>query len=272
MGQTGFTLVELMIALFIMGSLMVLVSTSVRSSVKNKQKLSNRIAGQARLFDAIRLMKTDVSKAFHYQDFFYEIEKRAINNLKAAQNTSGKQGQSSQGRAVQPYRVPRRPRKLTHFLGETESVHFTSLNNFRTRYNSPESDQMEVGYFVDSCNAKKDRAPTRCLFRRTSPLLDDKVDEGGRKRVLLEHITEFKLEYKSNQENEEWNEQWRSDDRGRADHRNKFPHMLRMTIGTHDEGNKYAAKLKETIVMNVHFPNNQSMFPPEKANARSQNR
>ena len=263
----GFTLVELMIAMFIMAVLTTIVSSAIRTSVQNKKKLEHRITAQATVYDTIRIIKRDVEKAFHYQDFFYEIEKKAIDQL----NESIKKVKPGQNQpARQPYPVPRPPQKLTHFVGLSDAVHFTSLNHFRTRYNAQESDQMEVGYFVDTCETRKTRNATKCLYRRTSPYLDDAVDEGGRKMVVAEHVTKFNLQYRSDQENAEWVDQWRSDNKGRQDHRNRFPHQVKLELEIHDEDSKYASRMKESLIMNIHFPNNEPLFKPEP-NARQNN-
>ena len=258
----GFTLIEVMISMFIMAILAVIVSQTIRSSVSNKQKIETRIKYQAMLYDALRVVKMDVERAFHYQDVFYEIEELAIKQLESEKNKGG-QGQEP----VTQQRTP--PPQLTQFLGEEKSVHFTSLNHFRTKYNAQESNQMEVGYYVDSCKARDGKGSTKCLWRRSSLMIDDKVDEDGNKVVVAEYVTKFNLKYRGDREDEEWVKQWRTDNKGRSDHRNRFPHQVMVELEIHDKETPRANAFDQTLVVNIQFPNNISHLNPRPTAAES---
>lgn len=247
----GFTLVEVMIAMFIMAMLTVLVSTSIRSAVKNKQKLEARMASQTMLFDALRIMKQDIERAFHYQDVFFEIENLALQQMQMAGANPNNPNAAVAGA---PVRLP--PVKFTHFLGQEKALNFTTLNHFRTKYNAQESDQMEVGYFLDNCRTPDKKGTTQCLWRRSSTQIDDNVEEGGAKMVIAQYVTQFKLSYRSDKENDEWMNQWRSDPRGRLDHQNKFPTLVKIEMEIEDRNNKKVIPVKQTIVVRVQFPNN----------------
>ena len=149
--------------------------------------------------------------------------------------------------------------KLTHFLGESNSFHFTTLNHFRTQYNAQESNQMEVGYFLDTCQRRNGKGSTRCLWRRFSTQIDDKVDEGGSRAILAEDVTKFQLSYLSGRENDPWVDQWRSDNRGRADHRNKFPNFVKVELEMGEKSNPDFRPVAMTIVVRIQFPNNQPL-------------
>ncbi len=251
MSRRGFTLIEVMISMAIMAMLTVLVSQSIRSAVQNKKKLEARMAAETTLYDALRVMKLDIERAFNYQDVFFEIENIALQQLDA-EKPKNQNGQTDQREQRPP------PIKLTHFLGELSSVHFTALNHYRTKYNAPESDQMEVGYYVDSCERPDGEGTTKCLWRRTSPLIDDEVDQGGAKVVVAHNVTRFELAYRSDRENEEWIKQWRSDNKGRNDHRNNFPHFVKVDLEIEDEKSKKARAVQQSIVIQIAFPNNES--------------
>lgn len=259
----GFTLIEVIMAMFIMSALTVLVSGTIRSSVKNKQKLSNRIYVQSMLYDTLRIMKMDIEKAFNYRDVFYQIERQAIQKMNAAKNNS--QGNNNNNQQ-QPsgLQLPKQPLRLTHFIGKQDSIHFTSLNHFRTNYNAQESNQMEVGYFVDNCTSRNSKQQTKCLWRRYQPNIDDEVDEGGEKSVIAEDISEFKISYRGDDfqkdKEPEWLDEWRSDNKGRPDHRDKFPHQVMINLKIEDNSKTGGTTLKETIVVNIHFPNNEPFF------------
>jgi prepilin-type N-terminal cleavage/methylation domain-containing protein len=270
MKRAGFTLIEVMISMFIMAMLTVLVSASIRSAVQNKKKLEAKMAIEATLFDALRVVKMDVERAFHYQDVFFEIETLAIQQLQKAKNNPG--GNPPPGTAPPPTPPPpvlgqpgagglaqrQPPVKLTHFLGDASSMHFTTLNHFRTKYNAQESNQMEVGYFVDSCEARDGSGSTDCLWRRSNTSIDDDVEKDGPKVVVAEHVKSFKLEYRSNQQEAEWVKQWRSDNRGRPDHQNKFPSFVKIFLEVQDSDDRDARTLGHSVVVQVYFPNNES--------------
>lgn len=249
----GFSLIEVMVAMFIMATLAVIVSQTIRASVSNKQKIETRIKYQTMLYDALRVIKLDIEKAFHYQDVFFEIEERAIQQMEAEKSKGGNQGVARQ-------RV--QPPQLTQFLGEDKTVHFTTLNHFRTKYNAQESDQMEVGYYVDSCKTRDGEGSTKCLWRRSSLNIDDKVDEDGNKVVVAEYVTKFNLKYRGDRENEEWVKQWRTDNKGRNEHRNRFPNQVMIELEIHDKENQRANAVSQKLVVNIQFPNNITHLDP----------
>lgn len=256
--RQGFTLIEVMISMVIMSFLTVLISSSIRSAVHNKQKLEARIATETLLYDVLRVIKLDVERAFHYQDVFFQIENLALQQLEAekskAKTPNG--GVAQQQNNLSQQRRP--PKKLTHFIGTSENMHFTSLNHFRTKYNAQESNQMEVGYFVDSCAKQSGKGSSNCLWRRSTPEIDDNVEEGGSKVVLAEDVNTFKLLYRSNEENDEWVKEWRSDNKGRGDHANRFPHFVKVELSIGDKKNRKAKVVQQTVVIQIQFPNNES--------------
>lgn len=276
MKTRGFTLMEVLISMFIMSMLTILVSTTVRTAVQNKKKLEARMASENLLYDTLRVIRLDVERAFHYQDVFYEMEMMAMQQ--AQQQSQGQGGQGRQpgqpGQRAQPgapgqggmmggQPMPPPPPKLTQFLGESKSMHFTTLNHQRTRYGAQESDQMEVGYFVDSCQRRKGKGTTTCLWRRASTQIDDRVDEGGSRTVVAEAVQKFKLSYRSKQENDPWVDQWRSDPRGRPDHQNRFPHLVKVELEIGEKDNPDLRPMAMTMVTRVMFPNNEPMMTPQ---------
>ncbi|MCB0378836.1 MAG: prepilin-type N-terminal cleavage/methylation domain-containing protein [Bdellovibrionales bacterium] len=265
MKANGFTLVEVLISMVIMSFLALVVATSIRTSVQNKQKIEARMRDQTRLYDALRVMKMDIERAFNYQDVFFEIENLAIQQLELEKQKTGA-----------PPSPPRpAPPHLTHFLGEESSLHFTTLNHFRTRYNAKESDQIEVGYFLDGCTPPGSKTSTKCLWRRYSTVIDDRVDEGGKKIVVAPYVTKLRFSYRGNEENEEWKSQWRSDNKGRPDHQRKFPYQVKIEMEVHDSEDKSASKYTETMVVNVQFPNNEPYMQGQgnqQANQQGQGR
>lgn len=269
-GKNGFTLIELMIAMAIMGGLVALVGQSIFTAVKSKKSMAGSLDSMSTMFDTLRIIKQDVEKAFHHHDFIYQIEKKSIQNYN--EEIKGGSSQQAQSQDLQTLSLPPAPPQLTAFIGEESEMNFTTLTNVRTQYNIQESDQMEVGYAVDACTLRTNRNKTsRCLFRRTTPYIDDDVTEGGRRMALAEHVTEFSLAYKSNDEDDEWENEWRSDGKGRAQHKDKFPHLVRVTIEIHDKDKKGARRIRDQIIIPVHFPNNTLLFQDTNNRSNSRN-
>ncbi len=255
MKNFGFTLVEVLISMLIMSMLTVLVSTSIRTGIRNKKSLEAKVEAEVDLYDALRVVKMDIERAFNYQDVFWEIENLAIQQLEAEKQ---KNSQNPQGGNPGQQRQP--PIKLTQFLGESASVHFTTLNHYRTKYNAQESDQMEVGYFVDGCESRNREGSTQCLWRRSNPQVDDEVDKDGPRLIVAFNVTKFELEYRSNKEQDEWVKQWRTDNKGRNEHRDKFPHFVKINLEIDDPEDPNVKKISQMMVVRIAFPNNDPHF------------
>lgn len=256
--NSGFTLIEVMIAMAIMGMISVLIASAMQSSIRNKKKTEATLRDESAVYDALNIIITDINKAFHYQDFYFDIEQRAIDAANLKLNPQG--GGAPSPTQIPPKRV--KPVVLTHFAGSRDSLHFASLNNFRSQFNSKECKQMEVGYYLDRCKSARTQKESQCLWRRTSKYMDDEITKGGDRIVLVENIDKFELSYIGPNENDEWKESWRSDNRGNADTQNKFPNLVKITISTTNKREKSVVPISLTAIAEVYFPNNTSFFQP----------
>ena len=85
-------------------------------------------------------------------------------------------------------------------------------------------------YFIKNCKSLVNPdVSTKCLWRRTSPYLDDKVDEGGTESVLIEGVTKFELRY-FGKEKEDWVDSWDSTTENDDSIKNKFPSAVEVTL------------------------------------------
>ncbi len=283
--QSGFTLIEIMIAMFILAGLSVLTAQAIRSSTLNRDKISREIAADSAVRDVLKVMERDVSVAFHHRDIFTamlnQIEKDRrdpVRNRPDASATPGDQpADRSQGErqglnppgaqpAAEAFEEKQPPKQLTAFFGEPEQVHFTALANVRTQLDVQESDQAEVGYFIRDCKTLEPKPggkkrSSRCLVRRISPVIDEDVTKGGDETVLLEHITIFKLRY-FGPEREDWVEQWKTGENGDRISKENFPYAVEVTLAMHDQEDPKAKKVEMVMVAPLRFPNN----PPKKQN------
>lgn len=255
----GFSLIEILVVMTIMAVFATIASNAIKTALMNKKKIDARLRIESRVFDALRIMATDLEKAFHYKNPFYEIERNALITANQAQNNNNQNNQNNNPQNPQQVQIPPRPPILTQFIGKEQSIHFTTLNHFRSVANSQESDQIEVGYFLKNCRSRgnKDGESSQCLWRRTAITIDDEVDKDGKDVVLIENVETFKLEYLSEDINlKEWKSTWQSDRNGDADTRGKFPSLVKITLAIEDP-QKAIGIFKQTVIANLRFPNNE---------------
>lgn len=236
----------------ILGGIAVIASQAIKNGVNTKKKLDARLRVESMVFDALRVISTDIERAFHYQFALYEIDRAAV----AAQKPEQQPGQPPQPNPNDPT-AQQPPARLTNMIGKDSSLHFTTLNHYRTTANSQESNQIEVGYYIENCKSRVTRKESRCLWRRSSNIIDDDVTRGGDATPVIENISEFKLEYLSEDINvKEWKSEWVTDRNGNTNTRNIFPAMIKITIAIENKDDKSIPKFKQTIIASVRTPNN----------------
>ncbi len=82
----------------------------------------------------------------------------------------------------------------TCFRGEEDKLTFTSLSHLRMQRDAKESDQAEIGYYIDYAETMNgDRV--RCLMRREDPNLDMEPLRGGITQIMAENVTDITFEY-----------------------------------------------------------------------------
>ena len=94
------------------------------------------------------------------------------------------------------------------------------------------------------------------MWRRISPVIDDKVDEGGDETVLLENVTDLKFRYLGPGSEEDWRQDWISGEGGDAITKNKFPYAVEITLEVQNKNIKNDKPLAMTAVAAIANPNN----------------
>ena len=290
----GFTLVELMIAITILAFISMFTAQSIRQAARSKVKIQKDLDVSSVARDALNILRADIRSAFHYRDINIELYNKAIAERKKRSTQDTPQDQTPPEDEETPAPTtpqtsndnnnnlePKKEVVLTHFLGEEDNLHFTTLNNIRMFSNSQISDQAEVGYYVKSCSSRIDKSiKSNCLWRRHSPYIDDRVDKGGDAIVLLENVTEFKLRYKGRQKEEEWVGNWKTNENGDEVTRGVFPYAveIRLTVEQKNESKSKNQKTKSVsmfMIAPIRFPNNKTNEDPDsdesKGNQNVQN-
>lgn len=264
--QAGFTLIELMITIGILGTLTVLTAQAIQQAIKSKVKLQGQIDDVSRMRDSMRLIEGDITMAFHYRDIekeIYDLMKKPKGPPTAADVSDQQQTPpttSASDPRYDPFSKTRElPRKdpVTHFIGTNEAMNFVTSNNTRTVKNSQQADFAEVGYSLKDCKSLKAENSTtsKCLWRRSSGIVDDDVSKGGDEIVLLEKISEFKLRY-IGKGKQDWVTDWRSDQGGDAATKNNYPEAIEVSITVEKKANGKSKKYSMQNIIPVHFPNN----------------
>ncbi len=263
MRKSGFTLIEVMIVIAIMGALTVMTATSIQQALKSKTKIQGQIDEVSTVRDAMRLMEKDINLAFHYRDIELEMKealKKQNNPVKTpgAVGADGSQSIGSQQDATgqDPNKSKNRVDPVTHFLGAEDKMDFVTMNFARTQKDSQQADFAIVGYSVKSCKNFRTKKATDCLWRRVNPVVGLKFDEGGTETVLLENVKEFKLRY-FGKGKQDWVSTWKTDTSGDDVTKDNFPQAVEVSLTTEDSTGEKKKKVSTQMVVPIRWPNNK---------------
>ncbi len=203
----GFTLIEVMISIAILGVIMTLIWATTAQTLRAKDEVESRdmIFHEGSL--ALRKISDDLISAFL---------------VKAAALTPGSAtAQQAVGAGT----------FTTFFIGEDksgqDSLGFTTLTHLRLFKNSKESDQCKVYYEVGEVGEDE---RTLALFRREDPYIDDSTEVKGRALMLVDNVKVFKVEYFDARKNE-WVKSWNSET---VDYKDRLPAAVRITLAFAD--------------------------------------
>lgn len=293
--QSGFTLVEIMIALLIMAGLSVLLGQSVKTGLDSRKKVQLQLSEESLIRDAMRLMVADVGSAFHFRDYtvanynkVLELRKKKAQTAQgaipgqvtsgAATGTTGSTTGIVSSGAQQPTTTTTTapdplasatplplPNQLTGFVGSDSGMTFTVRNHVRRFVDAKESDIARISYFIKSCRKNlKQTHYSSCLVRMESTIPTDEfplspADTDDAKGVtLVNNITEFKLRYiaaGATEFVESWDSLANSTNQAT---RNRFPDAVEITMTIQDKQNPESKPRHLSWLAPVRNSNNQS--------------
>lgn len=269
----GFTLIEVILAMTILASMMILVAVSISNATKAKRKIQTELESVSSLRDAMRIIRNDINLAYNHYDFELDILEQSKKKPPAA-TPPPRQGITSSAVPFAPAAPPEPPsnRKspATKFAGDESSVNFVTLNNGRTTANEVQADFVEVGYFLKSCQgisgdggqavSARKSGGSNCLYRRVQKVIDSDVNKGGLETVLLEDVSEFSLKYLV-EGKLDWLKEWKAE----KDKGNIFPNAIEVTLAIEKDYDSKKKKYSIQYVVPIHLPNNVKPLSESKS-------
>ena len=271
----GFTLIELVIALMLLTFLSIFTAQSIQRAIKDKTRLQGDLDRSARLRGTLSVIERDLNLAFNHRDMGVELHNMAINIKPTVAGSgagappggtpppppppiggSGAAPPTATPQNQHPQMQPKKEVLLTQFVGEAEKLNFATASLVRLEVDSPTADIGEVGYELKNCNSRMDPSKSsKCLWRRTTNVIDTDPLVGGGETALLEDVKELKFRYLGPLKPEEWQDVWDSSNTGPAETKGILPYAVEVTLEIQDK----VKALRMTIVAAIHNPNN-----PEK--------
>lgn len=111
----------------------------------------------------------------------------------------------------------------TLFVGREDELLFTTFAHDRLVKDARESDQAVVEYTLES---DPENSGSEALFRRSRARIDEDADRGGRKDVVAEHVTSFRLQY-WDEKRKDWVREWSTRS---VDHPSDLPRRVRIEL------------------------------------------
>ena len=168
MMRRGFSMLEILIAVGLMGIMGALMVTSLSSSMDVKEAVEETS-------DQYHLIRQSMS--------------RMVREISLAYLSS--------------HRNALEPKVNIQFRGESSQLDFVAMGHVVRKMNAKQSDQQEIAYFL----GEDDRTGKQALMRRHQPNPDLEFEEGGRVQTLCPRVTDLIFSYWDNV-TEDWKEEW----------------------------------------------------------------
>ena len=229
MKNRGFTLLEVLVSVAIMGLIMLLVWSTQSQSLNSKERIEKRDLLYQYGRVALDKIANDITMAF--------LTKKA-----------GTPSAPAEGGAALPVvaELAMVPRPITFFIGEDEGdrdrVRFTSMSHLRLISGGKESDQAKILYEVAPSTEERE---VMNLMRTETPWLDAETEVKGVPLVLAENVRDFDLEYYDDRK-EEWGKVWNTET---IDYMARLPRAVRITLALPDPDDEEKSITFRTVVL-----------------------
>lgn len=198
--RRGMTLVEVMVAVTILGLVATITFGGFSQTMRNKQRMEEMADRSHVIRVAMERMVSEISMAY------VSIH---VNPNPALQSMN------------------------TCFIGgrggHGHRLDFTSFSHRRLYRDAHESDQNEISYFVTDHPEDRDR---RVLARREQNRIDDDPQEGGTVQILVDDVLDLEMEY-FDHVSAQWTDSW--DTRELTQQPNRLPTQVKIFLTVPDE-------------------------------------
>lgn len=217
MSKQGFTLLEVMVSVAIMGLIMTLVWSSTSQSLRAKDRIELRDSIFHSADVALRKISDDITVAFLTKN----------TGIAAAAGGATSTPTPAPNPSAPPLEAAQADIFKTFFIGEDkgdqDSLRFTAFSHMRFMKDSKQSDQCRISY---EAVPNPDEPRKFNIIRREDPWLDMMTDVKSEPVTLAEGITKFNLEFYDDRK-DEWSKEW---DTEKIDWKDKLPKAVRITI------------------------------------------
>lgn len=130
------------------------------------------------------------------------------------------------------------PRSQTLFQtrpngSQGDRLNFTSFSHVKIGADVNESDQNELGYFVDEDPDASEKTESKwALMRREAVRIDDEPDKGGEVSVLARGVRKLSFEFYDDK-SDQWEDDW---DTESFDQRDRLPMFVSIVLESEDAG------------------------------------
>jgi len=193
--RSGMTLIEVMVALAILGGVVTMLYSAFSQTSRHKKRIEGDLDREHEIRTGLDRVVRDLSMAY--------------TSIQINPDTS-----------LQPM--------LTAFIvkqdGNGSRIDFNSFSHRRLRRDAHEADQCEIGYFV---TRHPDGGGREVLARREQAPIDDDPETGGSSQIIIDDVTSFSLSVLDPQ-SYEWTESW--DTTQGAMQPNRLPLQVKITL------------------------------------------
>jgi len=185
--QSGFTLLEIIIATGLLAMMSISMMGMTDNIITRRERASTRNNVRHGVAIAMTKMTDDLRTAFQSDSKYFGQDKYY----------------------------------QTGFVGDANTLNFSTMSNVHFIKNKADTDQVQVGYSTN----KNDQGNLDLIRRQTNTLTDD-LEKGGQSFVLMKNIKEIEFAYYDSNK-KDWKEKWNT---ASASSQGRLPQIVKIKM------------------------------------------